>query len=378
MTNPLPTAAQRAGANLRPGIDTFIEVDYPEPHRDRARAILRAHPEVRQLFGRTPATAALIVAVVAFQLVIAWALRAQPWWLVVAVAWFVGAFANHALFVFIHEVSHNLIHRKKWANQLWGIVANLPLVVPSSASFSIYHLKHHQYQGDYDLDADVAGRWEARLVGRSTLGKVLWELLFPIFQSVRVARFSRKSTIPFATRWVVLNIVVQFAFDALVWWLWGPWALLYLALSLWFSVGFHPLGARWIQEHFVVVPGQETYSYYGPLNTVAFNVGYHNEHHDFPFVAWNRLPALKALAPEFYDSLYSHRSWVRLWLRFLFDRNLTLYSRIVRDGRINARRGRRPKETAAPDTLDEAAGDDATAAEPADDASHVRVQAAGA
>ena len=174
--------------------------------------------------------------------------------------------------------------------------------VPSAESFRIYHLKHHKYQGDYLLDADLASEWEARLVGNGTFGKLLWELGFALFQSLRALRFSRASKISFLTPWVVVNIVVVLGTDVLIWWTLGPTALAYLVISLVFSIGPHPLGARWIQEHYLTWDDdQETSSYYGPANRIALNVGYHNEHHDFPFVPWTRLPRVNAIGAAWYD-----------------------------------------------------------------------------
>jgi sphingolipid delta-4 desaturase len=96
----------------------------------------------------------------------------------------------------------------------------------------------------------------------------------------------------------------------------------------------HPLGARWIQEHYLTHSvEQETYSYYGNFNVVAFNVGFHNEHHDFPSIPWNKLPEIKKTAPEYYDNLYYHKSWTKLFFRFLFDREISLFNRILRKER---------------------------------------------
>ncbi|MFM5961004.1 MAG: fatty acid desaturase, partial [Dolichospermum sp.] len=99
---------------------------------------------------------------------------------------------------------------------------------------------------------------------------------------------------------IVTNWVAQVAFDIAIVYFFGPQALVFMLISFFFSVGLHPLGARWIQEHYLTLDeNQETYSYYGPLNTLAFNVGYHNEHHDFPSVPWNKLPQLKKTAAPY-------------------------------------------------------------------------------
>ena len=92
------------------------------------------------------------------------------------------------------------------------------------------------------------------------------------------------------------------------------------------------MGARWIQEHYVFRKGQETYSYYGPLNKLSFNMGYHNEHHDFPYIAGSRLPELRRTAPEFYASLHQHHSWTATLWRYVTRRELGGFSRIKRHG----------------------------------------------
>jgi sphingolipid 4-desaturase/C4-monooxygenase len=307
----------------------FLRSDGPEPHRDRTRAILQQHPEIRGLAGRNPWTALYIVALVAAHLGLAALVREAPWWAVLALAYGAGAVVQHALYVLMHETNHNLVFTRRSWNTLAGILANVANVVPSSLSFQRYHLKHHAHQGFYPFDGDLPSRWEARLVGHRAVGKALWLLFFPVFLALRPAHLRGMAHL---CPWTVLNIAVVVAVDVAVLELLGPAALLYLALSTAFSLGLHPVGARWISEHYVFAPPQETYSYYGPLNRVAFNIGYHNEHHDFPAVPWNRVPEIRRLAPEWYEPLVAHRSWTRLLLRFIGDPGISLFSRVSRPG----------------------------------------------
>lgn len=74
----------------------------------------------------------------------------------------------------------------------------------------------------------------------------------------------------------------------------------------------------------------ETFSYYGPLNFFTYNVGLHNEHHDFPAVPWTRLPALHELAKEFYADLPRHESWVGVIWQFVWDKEVGMTCRVKR------------------------------------------------
>jgi sphingolipid delta-4 desaturase len=309
----------------------YIRVTCSEPHAARGRQMLARHPELRALAGHDVTSAGWIVALVVVQFGLALVVGGRRWWVWAPCAYLIGATIDHALWALIHDTTHNLVFRSRTANRLIAIVANLPLVVPGAISFAKYHLLHHRHMGDLELDAGVPGPTESRVVGRSGTAKALWVAGTILVQGlVRPRRITRVRLLDF---WTVVNIVIQVAAMALL----AVWAggapFKYLVTSTVFAIGLHPLGARWIQEHFALVPGQETYSYYGPLNKVSFNVGYHNEHHDVITIPWSRLPDVRRIAPEFYEGLQSYQSWTALLLRFVGDRNITLFNYIVRPGR---------------------------------------------
>jgi len=311
---------------------SFIYSKDNEPHRNRTKQILKDHPEVRNLIGKNPWTIVPTILVVGLQLFMAYLLKDQAWYVIVLAAFCIGAFADHITFVVVHECTHNLLFKKKSLNLLASILANVPSVIPTAISFHRYHIKHHSFQGIIELDGDLPYEWEAKLVGRSMIGKAIWLFCYPVFQIIRTFRLKEIKPID---GWVVLNFLIMAVVDFTVLFTMGWGSIFYLFMSFWFSVGLHPLGGRWIQEHFMKTPenNQETFSYYGVLNTINMNIGYHNEHHDFPSIPWNNLPKLKNTAAEYYDTLESHKSWTKLVLRFLFDRNITLFSRTVRTNR---------------------------------------------
>ncbi len=298
-------------------------------HIERRRLILEKYPEVRKLFGTDPVTFKITAAIFLGQTLIAatmgW-MGLAWWWLSLILAICVGAFANHANFVVIHDAIHNCVFESTLANKWTAILADLPNGFPTAMGFRCYHIKHHSHLSAYDYDADIPSQWEVDWVGNSSWRKAAWLFCFPVIQLLRLNRL--KGTVPIRGKWTYINTAVIVAYDLFMLWAFGPNALLYLFFSFWFSVGgLHPLSARWLQEHFGFAPDQGTFDYYGPLNRLALNIGYHNEHHDFHEVPWTRLPQLTAMAPEFYTTLRCHRSWFALLVTFIFDPTYSLGTR---------------------------------------------------
>jgi len=306
----------------------YIRVTYGEPHAARTRQLLAAHPELRALAGPTPTSAAWTIGLVITQCSLALLVGHRSWMLWVPCAYVIGATIDHALWALIHDCSHNLMFRSRTANRLIAIVGNVPLVFPAAMSFCKYHLLHHRHMGDLELDAGIPGPTESRVIGRSGVAKAIWVAGTALVQGV--IRPRRLTRVRLLDGWTAINIVFQLAAVALLVRWAGMAPLEYLIASSVFAIGLHPLGARWIQEHFALVPGQETYSYYGPLNKVSFNVGYHNEHHDLLTVPWSRLPEVRRIAPEFYEGFHAYTSWTALLVRFVRDRDITLRSYIIR------------------------------------------------
>ena len=75
----------------------------------------------------------------------------------------------------------------------------------------------------------------------------------------------------------LINLIIAFTFNGLMFYFFGGKTVAYFLLSTGLGLSLHPISGHFIAEHYVFHEGHETYSYYGPLNTITYNVGYHNE-----------------------------------------------------------------------------------------------------
>ncbi|KAJ5081977.1 Sphingolipid delta(4)-desaturase [Penicillium argentinense] len=314
--------------------------------------------KVTKLCGPEPFTKYVVFGVVATQLTSAYLLRNTSIldWRFLATAYLIGATANQNLFLAIHEISHNLAFRSPLANRLLAIFANLPIGVPYSAAFRPYHLTHHKSLGVTGLDTDLPTALEAFF-----LDSVLGKTFFCTFQILFYALRPMFIYSPPFTSIHLINLAVQLSFDYILTKFTGSLQPFYYLIASSFLAGsLHPCAGHFIAEHYFFskvktggtesllelkfkpqaktdgpsvldnLSPPETYSYYGPLNILTYNVGLHNEHHDFPAIPWTRLHKLHDIAKEFYEPLPCHRSWVWVIWTFILDKDVGPWCRVKR------------------------------------------------
>jgi sphingolipid 4-desaturase/C4-monooxygenase len=288
--------------------------------------------------GPEPLTKYLGLIPIVAQFALMMFIKDLPWVPFLILTWSLGSTVTHTLFLLIHEVTHFLAFKNPYVNDLYSMLANTALPIPYAMMFKMYHQEHHRYQGWDGIDADVPMDLEAKVLS-SFPGKLFFctfQILFYAFRPMFVK--SQK-----VHRMVVVNWIVVLAADVLVYYVAGVNGLFYLLMTVLLSGMFHPMAGHFIAEHYIRLnhptSTQETFSYYGPWNFFGWNVGLHNEHHDFPNVPWSRLPQLRKIAPEFYEPLIKCESWPMTTFQFLFHSDVNLYNRVKREKGAGSRVG---------------------------------------
>ncbi|XP_078616835.1 sphingolipid delta(4)-desaturase DES1-like [Branchiostoma floridae x Branchiostoma japonicum] len=300
-----------------------------EPHATRRKEIIAKHPEIKELFGHDSNIVYKMAAMFTLQLVACYFVQDASWPKLILLAYCFGGVINASMLTAVHEVTHNLVfgHSRRDQNRLLGIVGNLIIGLPVFIRFKEYHLEHHKYQGHEEMDLDLPSKMETALF-QNTFTKFIWLFLQPFFYGLRPL-FLRPKPV---TGFEIINVAVQLAFDVAIWYFFGGKSLAYLIIGSLLATGIHPMAGHFISDHYMFKKGYETYSYYGPLNALTFNAGYHNEHHDFPNIPGCRLPKVREIAPEFYENLPHHTSWIRVLYDFVTDPDIGPYARVKRRG----------------------------------------------
>ncbi|KAI8895471.1 fatty acid desaturase-domain-containing protein [Globomyces pollinis-pini] len=300
-----------------------------EPHRTRRKLILAKYPEIKELFGYCPITKYTSVALVLAQFALAYYVKDKMWtaeyWII---SYVFGATITHALFLAVHEITHFLAFEKPNYNRYLAMIVNLPMAFPYCIAFRGYHMEHHTLQGSDGVDTDLPTKIEGVLFS-SFIGKIVFCFFQILFYALRPMFVKLQ---PF-TSWHAINWVFQFSSMGAMIYFWGINPFLYFVTSTFLAGCFHPMSGHFLAEHYVFVEGYETYSYYGIWNIFAYNVGYHNEHHDFPRVPGSRLPMVREIAKEFYDDLPQVKSWPMTIVNFIMYPHMTPYNRVKRNAK---------------------------------------------
>lgn len=243
-------------------------------------------------------------------------INGQPIWVQLFCVFFFSGGIAHWIQLLVHELAHTLVSRSLLVDRILLYLANSCLVIPYTISFQRYHWQHHSHMGHAILDPDVPLPWEYKMT-QNLIGRLCWVVMHPFLYVLRP--FFKHPLKP--SSWdvglllwmMVCNLTIYFMFPS------GLAILLRLLGALLCSISWHPFALHHYFEHFGIsstasnVP--KSNSYYGRMNWLTFNIGYHAEHHDNPRLSWDQLPQSKApeytqIVNEYFQPFFSFLSGV--------------------------------------------------------------------
>jgi len=214
----------------------------------------------------------------------------------------------------VHEASHNLVFERAALNKIPGNRGE------TSVSRSVRHgLSPLPFcitnQSAYAAWTPTFRRLGGTAVHNSSLRKLAWLLLLPVSYGLGA---SLPCPCAPALRYLAYRkrCAIAVAWVAVCWFLgWHAVAIFCCPPILQSGPSgrrTHPVRAHRLRRR------RRHGVYYGPINLMSLNLGFHLEHHDMPAIAGWRLPALRRTAPEFYEHITgtNRASWA---LAIVFD-----------------------------------------------------------
>lgn len=326
-------------------MSSFISSTSDEPHATRRKIILKKYPEIKQLMVIDPTIKWKALLLVISQFYVYYLISdVTNWYYLTLIAYVYIGTSTHSLVLAGHEIIHGQAfgHNSPKLSYLWLIIVNLPTGVPHSFTLKRHHARHHRYLGDRVIDYDAPTEFEARHINTK-----IRKLFFVIFASAFYT-FRTIVLCPSLDRDETIGWIIQLTTNVLIYKVFGFNVFMTMILSLFLGGSLHPCSGHFLTEHFVwdnmavkpdlldsscansfdMIP--DTRSYYGPMNYVLWNIGYHIEHHDFPSIPGSKLPMVRKIAPEFYDYPH-HTSMIRVLYYFIMNDNATLFQHVKRD-----------------------------------------------
>jgi sphingolipid delta-4 desaturase len=357
-------------------------------HRERARAMLKAHPEIRDLFGHHAGTAFWCILMAGLQVGLAASCAHWPWWGMLGLAFVLGGAINITLFQLAHECDHCLVFKKSFWNRYLFTLTSLPMFLSAHHTWWVEHIVHHN---DLGATKDFITRRRSFFlltrytpplfvpyslfmlvcqVFRSAAGLVLYvftsllrgrldptPLTVSVLADEHLVSGYQKQRI---TRWAVVYPLMNFSMCgglmvygySVAGWYGMVMPIVYLLVSQAFMTGWmNPYCLGWVLgiSHFHGTRRyQPTASNYARfINLITFNAGLHVEHHDLMGIPWFRLWRLREVAPEFYDELDTIKSYTWLGLHFVFGSRETYEKNFNNEAHRNLERFAKGKSAPA-------------------------------